>query len=341
MSDHIEAIRLRAAERERREAERRQSEHQAADLRNRQRAIREAAGELVELCRGEVTSESLCPILEQLVASVHDIPEVADRWRDAAVRIATAGHPVDDIAAADASSLLSAALEDFASIEPTAGEQSPLVGAMRATRAAAIEMERCHPDALPAAARVAAVAVAALAGIDTIHNRKLDELAGGCHEKNLVVDAVVNSRGLVPGMAGPTQHPTAEPTGTQRESQPGEKPRITREEAEVRVREWLIQHKEEAEGHSGGITRNRIADETGVSQGMVSGCSAWVAFRDARDARRVGEVRTVQMTSRVEAVLPADLGPPDELAELIEEQRADDESGGRRTRRHNRRHGPS
>jgi hypothetical protein len=108
-------------------------------------------------------------------------------------------------------------------------------------------------------------------------------------------------------------------------------------EANVIVRDWLQAHREE----SMAITRDRIAKETGVSAGQVSKCPAWSAFKCAREKMQKREGGEVQLSSRMEAVVPSNCPMPDELAALIEEQEADEAKDARHGYRHNRRHGPS
>lgn len=110
-------------------------------------------------------------------------------------------------------------------------------------------------------------------------------------------------------------------------------------EAEIKVREWLLKH---AKDDPAGITRDAVAAGTGVSAGQVSKTAAWKAFRERRDAEAKGKVREVPLTGAMLNNVPGDCKTPDELAALIEEQRADEAEEYRRyKRRYKRRHKPS
>jgi hypothetical protein len=117
------------------------------------------------------------------------------------------------------------------------------------------------------------------------------------------------------------------PAGTQHGE--GEKPRAGRSkgiplaEAEVRVSEWL---EKNAKGNPAAITRDAVAAGTGVSTASVSRTAAWQAFRKKRDAVAKPRVREVPLTRGMLSVMKGDDGRDaelDELASLIEEQRAD------------------
>jgi len=107
---------------------------------------------------------------------------------------------------------------------------------------------------------------------------------------------------------------------------------VTLAEAEARVREWLAKH---AKQNPFAVTRDAVAASVGASAGLVSKTSAWKAFRDRRDADRPSTPRTVPLSDGMRAVIPADCDLPDELAALIEEQRAEE---AEQNRRHSRRH---
>jgi hypothetical protein len=94
-------------------------------------------------------------------------------------------------------------------------------------------------------------------------------------------------------------------------------------EAEVRVRKWLEKH---AKDNPAAITRDAVAAATGVSTASVSRTAAWQAFREKRDAEAKPRVREVPLTRGMLSVMKGDDGRDaelDELASLIEEQRAD------------------
>src|SRR5262249_2907179 len=107
---------------------------------------------------------------------------------------------------------------------------------------------------------------------------------------------------------------------------------IPRDEAAILVRDWL---EKNAKDDPASITRDAVADGTGVSAGQVSNTPAWKVFRDRRDAERKPPVREVPLSDTMQAVVAADCETPDELAELIEEQKADK---AEQERRHKRRH---
>jgi hypothetical protein len=131
---------------------------------------------------------------------------------------------------------------------------------------------------------------------------------------------------------------------------------IPRDEAEIRVREWLESH---AKADPAAVTRDRISIGARVSAGMVSKTSAWKAFRDRRDAEAKPQAREVPLSDAIleasdwkaherrrkndsgtalRATIPDDCESPDELAALIEEQASE---GLEQKRRHERRRGPS
>jgi hypothetical protein len=111
--------------------------------------------------------------------------------------------------------------------------------------------------------------------------------------------------------------------------------RIPRAEAEILVRDWLAMN---AKDNPAGITRDRLAAETGVSTGQVSLTAAWIAFRERRDSETKPTAREVPLTDAMQAVVPSDCKTPDELAALIDEQKKDE---AEQERRHKRRHRPS
>lgn len=115
----------------------------------------------------------------------------------------------------------------------------------------------------------------------------------------------------------------------------GKRKRIPRAEAEILVREYLAKH---AKARPASVTRDAVAANTGVSGGMVSETAAWKAFRDRRSAQTKPAVREVPLTETMQAVVPADCAPPDELVALIEEQ---EKERAEEMRRHKRRHAPS
>lgn len=178
---------------------------------------------------------------------------------------------------------------------------------------------------------------------------------------NAVGEPLVCTRGIRPGEPGriyelPLCPETSETSGTQRAEGEGKgirgrgqicprpvagtqraeggKKRIPRAEAEIRVRDWLMQH---AKANPARITRDRVAAGTGVSAGAVSKTAAWKAFRDRRDAEAKRTAREVPLTDAMRAVIPADCETPAELAALIEEQQADDAIDAEHARRHKRR----
>jgi hypothetical protein len=122
--------------------------------------------------------------------------------------------------------------------------------------------------------------------------------------------------------------PTAPPTGRQTSEEEKPKPDgrskgFPLAEAEVRVRKWLEKH---AKDNPAAITRDAVAAATGVSTASVSRTAAWQAFREKRDAEAKPRVREVPLTRGMLSVMKGDDGRDaelDELASLIEEQRAD------------------
>jgi hypothetical protein len=111
--------------------------------------------------------------------------------------------------------------------------------------------------------------------------------------------------------------------------------RVPKAEAEILVADWLEKHAKE---NPAAVKRDQIAAETGVSTGGVSQSAAFKAFDAERKKRRNSEVRTIPLSDRMQATVPADCGRPDELAELIEEQDAEKAEEECRSKR---RHRPS
>lgn len=111
--------------------------------------------------------------------------------------------------------------------------------------------------------------------------------------------------------------------------------RIPKAETESRIRDWLTKHAKE---NPASITRDAVAAGTGLSAGKVSNSDAWKAFRDRRDAEAKPAARNVPLSATMQAAIPADCPRPDELAALIEEQKAEE---AEESRRHKRRHSPS
>lgn len=101
---------------------------------------------------------------------------------------------------------------------------------------------------------------------------------------------------------------------------------IPHAEAEVRVRDWLLKN---AKGYRDAVTRDQVARETGVSTGMVSKTKAWRAFEERRKEVRKGNPRTVPLTNKMLATIPANAESPsssdeelyDEVRELTDTQR--------------------
>ncbi|OWK35548.1 hypothetical protein FRUB_08111 [Fimbriiglobus ruber] len=112
-------------------------------------------------------------------------------------------------------------------------------------------------------------------------------------------------------------------------------------QAEILVAEYLSKHKQnEAE-----ITRDEVADATGVSTGSVSNTRIWKAFQKFRKDRSKPKLKTRQMGDRITAVLSDDLELDDlapEVAELYADQQQDKAKDDSFPERHqSRRHAPS
>ncbi|MBM3978696.1 MAG: hypothetical protein FJ304_00135 [Planctomycetes bacterium] len=129
--------------------------------------------------------------------------------------------------------------------------------------------------------------------------------------------------------------PGARQSGEGESSENSKAKGVPRDEAEVRVREWLEKH---AADDPDAVTRDTVSAETGVSAGGVSNTSAWKAFCARRTANKKPVARDVPLTETMKAIIPADCETPDELAALIEEQKADE---AEQERRYKRRHGSS
>lgn len=105
--------------------------------------------------------------------------------------------------------------------------------------------------------------------------------------------------------------------------------RIPREEAEIRVSNWLLAN---AKTDPDSITRDAVAAGTGVSGGAVSKTPSWIAFRKRRDSERQGKIREVPLSDKMATMLESDPEISDELAELMEEQARDEAEQNRRHR---------
>lgn len=101
-------------------------------------------------------------------------------------------------------------------------------------------------------------------------------------------------------------------------------------EAEIKVREWLAAN---AKGNPAAVTRDAVAAGTGVSTAQVSRTAAWQAFRDKRDAESKPGAREVPLTDDMQAAATSGCPLSNELAYLIEEQRADEAEQERRYKR--------
>jgi hypothetical protein len=110
--------------------------------------------------------------------------------------------------------------------------------------------------------------------------------------------------------------------------------KVTRAEAEIRVSEWL---KEHAKGNPVSITRDAVAEGTGVSTGMVSNTDAWKMFDAERKRRAKTGPREVPLSDKMQAMIPADCPDPAELAALIEGQEKERQQD-EKPRRHRLRH---
>jgi hypothetical protein len=111
-------------------------------------------------------------------------------------------------------------------------------------------------------------------------------------------------------LAGPGKNPT----GPGRDGKG--KRRIPRTEANVEVRRLLKKTP------SWDWTVRTLATKVGCSIGTISNCPAWKAYKEWRDrVRKEGTIRTVSLTSEMEAVLGVD---SECLPELIAEQEAED-----------------
>jgi hypothetical protein len=74
------------------------------------------------------------------------------------------------------------------------------------------------------------------------------------------------------------------------------RPKVRREEAEVRVRNWL---KETAKDDPEAVSLRAVAKGTGVSVGGVANTSAWQAFENERKKRASGTPRSVPLTDDI------------------------------------------
>lgn len=132
----------------------------------------------------------------------------------------------------------------------------------------------------------------------------------------------------------PASPATTPPTTTTPEKKPK---KLNQEETNVAVRDWLLQHAEEARENPFAITRDRIAEEINTHGPYVSNAPAWILFRDNRDADRKPAERTVPLTDDMLVMIPDVGAVSPEVAELIRDQEAENESDDRRHRARNAR----
>ena len=152
---------------------------------------------------------------------------------------------------------------------------------------------------------------------DHLLTGRLKDLADSTSLPALAGQEVSATTPKTPTAVGPTKQSEGEKPGA------GRSKGIPLAEAEVRVREWLLKN---AKDNPAAITRDAVAAGTDVSTASVSRTAAWQAFRKKRDAEAKPRVREVPLTRGMLSLMKGDDGrdaEPDELASLIEEQRAD------------------
>lgn len=111
------------------------------------------------------------------------------------------------------------------------------------------------------------------------------------------------------------------------------KPKMSQEEANIAVRELIPILKSEmglkTDKDFKKITVRLLSDRIGCSQGLISGCSAWKAFKKTRDAQQTTSSKSVRLNAVHLDSLASDDSQPDEmvaqqeLKHLIAEQKAD------------------
>ncbi len=114
------------------------------------------------------------------------------------------------------------------------------------------------------------------------------------------------------------------------------RPKMTREEANVAVRKMIPTLKSEmglkTEKDLKKITVRLLSEKIGCSQGLISGCSAWKAFKKTRDVKQTTSSKSVRLNAVHLDNLAADDNKPDdivakkELHRLISEQKTDMEN---------------
>ncbi len=161
-------------------------------------------------------------------------------------------------------------------------------------------------------------------------NKALDDFAkAACRLRE---EAANPRAGLTGGSEGGKAMPSSSnASGAERDE--GELPtkkRIPSEEAEILVRDWLL---ENAKKNPTAITRDAVAACTGVSAGAVSNTAAWKAFRDRRDAEAKPANRETSLTTAMLAVVSSDCPTPAQLAEINEIFRAGEKEEAEQERR--------
>ena len=118
----------------------------------------------------------------------------------------------------------------------------------------------------------------------------------------------------------------SELTGREPPEQRRKSKRIPRDQAEIRVRDWLLDNKRIAKSDPYSITRKQVAEETGVSYGGVFNTSAWQAFDKKRKKDCPSQPREVPLTDEMTASIPLNGVRGKELAmleALVKEQSQD------------------
>ncbi len=104
-------------------------------------------------------------------------------------------------------------------------------------------------------------------------------------------------------VTGESDFRTPIPDAVPQESTAKESRKISKDEAEILVRNWLRDHRLE---HPNRITIRRINADTGVSLGMFPKLDAWRDFEDKRKQRRGGEPRTTALSDEILSAKPDD-----------------------------------
>ncbi len=178
---------------------------------------------------------------------------------------------------------------------------------------------RAYVDTLPRLQLTFAV----MRGTDPAGRKELDREQSRRNALRFTIEYNRRLREAAPASPPRDDAPSTVGTGTRSEGGNTRPKGVPKDEAEIRVRKWLEQN---AKANPFAVTRDGVADGTGVSKGMVSNTAAWKAFQERRKADAKPKGREIPLTDSMIAVIPNRDARPDKLAALIEEQKLEQQA---------------